>query len=229
MWDFFNLTFLVWLFFLLATNPERSELDSHVLEGFKFSFYRGISNFFNVNVRSSFSRRWFSDDDSSSDENYVNALLFSYVHGGNDKLYLGIGGIWIEPAYWTTLSGYICIAVCCLTLFRIVTRTRRVTELSSLTQGVASPLANPHHIPSNYTTTRPHIYPHHHQYIIIPFLLMTPLGLFSYMNPSNPALSSMMLNQLSYPSYCSPRRWKWVWCIGGKWRYFLSSPVFFHC
>ena len=130
----FNLSFLVLVFFLIFTNPERSELNSHVLESFKFSFYRGISNFLNINVRSSFSRL-FSDDDRGGDDNYVNALLFSYVYGSGDKLYLGIGGIWIDPSYWSTLSGYVVIGVCCLTLFRIVTRTRRLTELSSLTQG----------------------------------------------------------------------------------------------
>ena len=131
----FNVTFLVFVVFLIITNPDRSELDSKVLETFKYSFSRGISNFLNVNVRSSFSR-WFSDDDSSGDDNYVNALLFSYVHGyGNDKLFLGIGGIWIDPSYWSTLSGYVVLGVCCLTLFRIVTRTRHLTELSSLTQG----------------------------------------------------------------------------------------------
>ena len=120
---------VVLVIFLIYSNPDRNELDSHVLESFKYSFYRGFSNYMNVNVRATFSRlsSWFFLDDDEDDD-FVNMMLFSYLPAGK-KLYLGIGGLWIDPKYWSTLSGYIVCFVCGFSLFKIVTRTRRVGDL----------------------------------------------------------------------------------------------------
>jgi hypothetical protein len=114
---------------LVLTNPDRDELDSHVLESFKYSFFRGVSNYMNVNVRATVSRlsSWFFLEEDQDDD-VVNMLLFSYLKAGK-KLFIGIGGMWIDPKYWSSLSGYIVCCVCCFSLFKIVTRTRVIGDL----------------------------------------------------------------------------------------------------
>ena len=108
--------------FLVVTNPPRAELDKHVLDTFKHSFFHGLTNLLHVNIKSSVGRwtswatglvgssvfsssgsgssgsvsgnGWYDDDEVYTD--YTNMYVFSYLHTGN-KLYLGVGGMWVDP------------------------------------------------------------------------------------------------------------------------------------
>lgn len=65
------MVFIGFLLFLLFTNPDRAELDSHISKSFKYSFVKGVAKYLNVNLREAFS------GDSS-----VNCYVFSYLYAG---------------------------------------------------------------------------------------------------------------------------------------------------
>jgi hypothetical protein len=75
--------------FLIYSNPSRSQLDSRLLGTLNHNFVKGVARYFKVN---------FGGD-------LKNCLLFSYLHIGKTGYYIGIGGMWIGPHYWSTLSG----------------------------------------------------------------------------------------------------------------------------
>jgi hypothetical protein len=82
------------LLFLLYTNPKRAELDTQLRTSVNQNFVKGVTRILNVNLREAFS------GDSS-----VNCFIFSYLHIGRKGYYFGIGGMWIDPQYWSTVSG----------------------------------------------------------------------------------------------------------------------------
>jgi hypothetical protein len=75
--------------FLIYSNPSRAQLDSRLLGTLNHNFVQGVARYFKVN---------FGGD-------LKNCLIFSYLHVGKTGYYIGIGGMWIGPHYWSTLSG----------------------------------------------------------------------------------------------------------------------------
>lgn len=75
--------------FLIYSNPSRAQLDSRLLGTFNHNFVKGVARYFKVN---------FGGD-------LRNCLIFSYLYVGRTGYYVGIGGMWIGPHYWSTLSG----------------------------------------------------------------------------------------------------------------------------
>ena len=85
---------IILLGILLYTNPKRAELDSLLLNTFNHNFVKGVSKYLSVNLREAFR------GDTS-----INCAFFSYLRSGRREFYVGIAGMWIEPHYWSTVSG----------------------------------------------------------------------------------------------------------------------------
>ena len=85
---------IIFLLFLVYSNPKRAELDGQLRNTFHHNFVKGVAKYLNVNLREAF-----------GGETYVSCLLFSYLKVGRKSYYVGIGGIWIDPSFWSTVSG----------------------------------------------------------------------------------------------------------------------------
>ena len=93
------------LLFLFYTNPKRAELDTQLRTSVNQDFLKGVTRILNVNLREAFS------GDSS-----VNCFVFSYLHIGRKGYYFGIGGMWIDPHYWSTVSGEYPVCLICFNI-----------------------------------------------------------------------------------------------------------------
>ena len=80
--------------FLLYSNPKRAELDGQLRSTFNHNFVKGVAKYLNVNLREAF-----------GGETCESCILFSYLKVGKKSYYVGIGGIWIDPSFWSTVSG----------------------------------------------------------------------------------------------------------------------------
>ena len=77
------------ILFLLYTNPTRVELDSKLLKSLNTNFVKGAAKY----LRASFNGV------------FANCLLYSHLYIGTKGHYFGIGGLWIDPHYWSSVSG----------------------------------------------------------------------------------------------------------------------------
>lgn len=75
--------------YLIYSNPSRAQLDNRLLGTLNYNFVKGVARYFKVN---------FGGD-------LRNCLIFSYLHVGTTGYYIGVGGMWIGPHFWSTLSG----------------------------------------------------------------------------------------------------------------------------
>ena len=75
--------------FLLYANPTRVELDSKLLNSLNTNFVKGAARY----LRASFSGV------------FTDRLLYSHLYIGTKGHYFGIGGLWIDPHYWSSVSG----------------------------------------------------------------------------------------------------------------------------
>ena len=77
------------ILFLLYTNPTRVELDNKLLKSLNTNFVKGAAQY----LRASFNGV------------FTNCSLYSHLYIGTKGHYFGIGGLWIDPHYWSSVSG----------------------------------------------------------------------------------------------------------------------------
>lgn len=85
---------IILILFLIYSNPKRAELDGQLKSAIYHNFVKGVAKYLNVSLRESFTRK-----------TSVSCLLFSYLEVGKRRYYVGVGGMWIDPNFWSTASG----------------------------------------------------------------------------------------------------------------------------
>lgn len=81
--------------FLVITNPDKAELQKQLMSIPKSNWWSSLTRMFDSSVRIAFGENLF-----------YNMGVMSVMKAGSNAYHVGIGGIWIESAFWVSIPGW---------------------------------------------------------------------------------------------------------------------------
>lgn len=85
----------IFLALLVITNPDKSELQKQLVSVPKSHWWTSLTRMFDTSIRSALGENMF-----------YNFGIMSLVKAGANAYHVGIGGIWIESAFWVSIPGW---------------------------------------------------------------------------------------------------------------------------